>query len=1044
MGHLENVIFLNGRWKFCLASNPESVPLNFFKVDYCDDSWSVMAVPSNWQCSGYDIPIYTNFQYPFPTNPPYARMPHVYAHNHSLSSDDKFIHLADSMSNPTGCYRHTFSIPKEWVHGRRIFISFEGVDSAFNVWLNDAYVGYSEDSRLPAEFDITAMIGIRNTLAVQVVRWSTGSYLEDQDQWWLSGIYRDVRVYSKPSVFIEDFYVQTLKLDGSSAAVAIAADVCCQQELERNENVFVAAKFYDGNNEFHSEIRMIEYSQTALNDCEKFGNESGSEIEYRYKFQTTFNMEDVTFWSAENPYLYTVVFTLFMSHGIEVDNESCRFGVRHVKVLGDEILLNGRSITIQGVNRHEHCAKHGKAVSEDLMLEDILLMKRNNFNAVRTAHYPNHPRFYELCDEFGMYVVDEANIETHGFQALLHSTEFLSNATDWRDAFMSRLARMVQRDRNHACVLFWSLGNESGCGKNHEEMAEWLRKNDETRPIMYEGGGSRTNCTDIICPMYARIEVCYQLLKSSNCDRPLVLCEYSHAMGNSNGNLDEYWRHFRGDNSLRGGFIWDLVDQGLEAYDKDRNRTYWAYGGDFGDMPNDGPFCINGLAFPDRTAHPAMHEAKFVQQPVTFEWHTPGKYHRVNVTNWYNFTSLTHVKTIVTALSKDGHMLFTQNVLLADIRPAERRVFNINDLLGDKTLLRHSNSIALINFSCRLRQDHKWAPKDFEIAKSQLVLPKFFAMNDLPYTPSNLCTVQLQQTDLSYVVTTSNGLECRLLKAGAHGGCLHELTFRGEKLICAPVLPCLWRACTDNDRGGEMFSNASRWTHVGLDNLTNEALTVDLHVRDDKVQIVSKFSLTHHANAKTLANVSMKYEIAMTGQVRLETSIHFISHIPPLPRVGLRIQCAKSFQYIEWLGRGPHESYPDRKASAFWGHHVASVEDMHTPYIVPSENGGRSDAKYVDLFNHTGSGRRNKLRLSAETPSFFSQFSVSNFSIETIHRAQHEHELVEDQNVQVHLDAYHMGIGGDDSWSPSVHRRFTSNSTQWYFALNITAEEVTN
>ena len=556
---LRNSISLNGYWRFKLVNSPLEAPLNFFERSFSTDDWATMEIPSNWECQGYDQAIYTNFTYPFPIDPPFIHREGTWNSKTEISGKgrnptsllknwrwDTSKLDASKRQNPTGCFQRAFTLSDEWMSNhQRNFIIFEGVDSAFYLWVNGYFAGYSQDSRLPAEFDITDYMnpGL-NMVALQVMRWSDGSYLEDQDQWWLSGIYRDVFLYRKPSIYIADLF-HRVSFDVNVPKIKAEVDVFvyindCRilgVHSDQNKNVKCNATLYDGGHL----VCSSELRESTFVEAEDYGYNILDSPSVRRKqiLKCNFAIESPILWSAEHPYLYLLIVSLKFENKI-IDCEACRIGIRSNEIKDKLFCLNGVPITIQGVNRHEHCPTNGKAISESNMVQDIKLMKQHNFNAVRTAHYPNHSHFYDLCDEYGLYVVNESNIETHGFQVGMHSTPYLSNDGSWYNAFLSRMSRMVQRDRNHPSVIIWSLGNESGCGTNHLKMSQWVKHNDPTRPLMYEGGGARTHCTDIISPMYAKVETCLHMCTKKSENRPVILCEYSHAMGNSNGGLNEY------------------------------------------------------------------------------------------------------------------------------------------------------------------------------------------------------------------------------------------------------------------------------------------------------------------------------------------------------------------------------------------------------------------------------------------------------------------------------------------------------------------------
>ncbi len=582
-----SVLSLNGDWAFALYDAPEQVPATFAS-EGANPSQTI-PVPANWQLHGHDKPIYTNVKYPFACNPPFV-----------------------PAENPTGCYSTVFSLPADWAADSQTRVIFDGVNNAFYLWCNGQAVGYSQDSRLPAEFDLTPYLQAgNNKLCVMVLRWSDGSYMEDQDMWWLSGIYRNVRLLNKPAQRLSDVRV-TPDLDSryEHGSLNIVVDT------HNSTDLAIRTTLYRGEQEVTSATNAI---GTAPMD------ERGG-----YDNRTIINLDVLNpdKWSAEAPNLYRVTVTLTdPATGRDIDCEAYDVGFRKVEIKDGQLQLNGKPLMIRGVNKHEHNPATGHFETVEDVRQHLVLMKQHNFNAVRCSHYPHQPAFYQLCDRLGLYVVDEANIETHGMVPM----RGLSDDPMWANAFLERMIRMVSRDFNHPSIIIWSLGNESGYGAAHDAMYQWTKRTDPSRPVQYEGGCSDTPATDIICPMYARTEedqpqqffdkTKWALTKwgeMPNETRPIILCEYAHAMGNSLGGFGEYWDAFRKHPRLQGGFIWDWVDQGLDKFD-DHGQHFWAYGGDFGDVENDRQFCINGLVFPDKTPHPALFEAKRAQQPFTFK-----------------------------------------------------------------------------------------------------------------------------------------------------------------------------------------------------------------------------------------------------------------------------------------------------------------------------------------------------------------------------------------------------------------------------------------
>jgi beta-galactosidase len=1042
----------------------------------------------------------------------------------------------NELENPTGCYRRTFDLPEGWsANGRRVFLLFEGVDSAFYCWINGVRVGYSQDSRLPAEFDVTEHLvpGV-NVVAAQVMRWSDGSYLEDQDHWWLSGIHRDVVLYVKEPVFIADYTVATTLPEASGGSATIHVDVFVHEavswDVAMPSQVVVEVLLFDADGRRVAGATTLPADLTPCDPGEVHGQPFEKTPPYfTRKVSVPCVVPAAHLWSAETPYLYTLVLRAVtpagrpLRHGgqplsLAPDVEACRVGIRSVCIAGKRLRVNGVPTIIQGVNRHDHCPRNGKAVTEASMLEDVLLMKQYNFNAVRCSHYPNHPRFYDLCDQYGLYVCDEANLETHGFQVGCHPTPFLSNDPRWRNAFVARMARMIQRDRNHVSIIMWSLGNEAGCGGGHAAMAQWARTHDPSRPLHYESGGARTPCTDIICPMYARVATCETMAAENPADeRPVILCEYSHAMGNSNGGLDKYWECFRKEGAVQGGFIWDWVDQGLDAV-APSGRKFWAYGGDFGDKPNDAQFCINGVLFPDRSPHPAMEELKFLMRPVTFQVSgLCGELSGVNletwasvspvvvVRNWLNFATLDHTTTSWAVIADSGARLASGQLTLPVIPAGSSRELTwaahlpdlqklatatvaaaavASDWTGGTELASSGQSQATASIAplrgwyLELRttmvESTSWCNAGHEMASTQIPLPVpagGFAMTlAVPrLIPSALPPLRvLDAGDQLLQVQCAGGVHMAFYLSGVGAGMLVNLGVKGTQILSQGPAPCFWRAPTDNDRGGEALSYCSRWRSAGIDRLamaggTPESITHGPGPHG-ALRVSVTYRLTPDGDAKAGAAgvaVALVHDVRTDSTVTVSVTATVSSSLPPVPRAGLRLRCPKDMGACEWFGRGPHECYSDRKASAAFGRYTALVDDMHVPYIVPSENGGRADASWVALHRRAstrvggadkgeaaaaaGSGCVGPGLLLSVSAGDVAQISVQRHSLEALDRASHTHELeaateAGDGDVHVHVDHRHMGLGGDDSWTPSVDLAHTIPSgATWTWGVTLAA-----
>ncbi|KAM5551686.1 hypothetical protein ABKV19_026503 [Rosa sericea] len=948
---------------------------------------------------GFDRPIYTNVEYPFPLDPPFV-----------------------PVDNPTGCYRTDFVIPKEW-KGRRILLHFEAVDSAFCAWINGVPVGYSQDSRLPAEFEITDYCypcgtDKKNVLAVQVFRWSDGSYLEDQDHWWLSGIHRDVLLLSKPQVFIADYFFKSnLAEDFSYADLQVEVKIDNSQETSKDsvlDNFTIEAALFDSGSWYSSGGSADLLSSNVANL--KLDLSPRTVLGFR-DYLLVGRLEVPRLWSAEQPNLYTLVVILKDTSGNIVDCESCLVGIRQVSKAPKQLLVNGHPITIRGVNRHEHHPRLGKTNIESCMVKDLVLMKQHNINAVRNSHYPQHPRWYELCDMFGMYMIDEANIETHGFDYTGH-VKHPTLEPSWATAMLDRVMGMVERDKNHACIISWSLGNESGYGPNHSALAGWVRGKDPSRLLHYEGGGSRTPSTDIVCPMYMRVWDIVKIAKDPNETRPLILCEYSHAMGNSNGNIHEYWEAIDGTFGLQGGFIWEWVDQGLLKDSADGTK-HWAYGGDFGDVPNDLNFCLNGLVWPDRTPHPAMHEVKYVYQPIKVSF-SEGT---LKITNTH-FYETTKALEFCWAAHGDGCELGSGNLSLPLIEP--QKTFHIELQSAPWHTLWASSSAEefFLTISAKLLHATCWVEAGHVISSTQVQLPA--KREFVPHVIKTKDTTFLKEIlGDTLKVGQQNAWEIILnLKMGT----VESWKVEGVPLMTKGIFPCFWRAPTDNDKGGGASSYSSKWQAAHIDNLhyITKSCSVQ-NMTDHLVKVAVVFLGVPNSgddsgveDTNALIEIDVIYTIYGSGDVVVECNVRPSSDLPPLPRVGVEFHLEKSIDQIKWYGRGPFECYPDRKAAAHVGVYEKKVSDLHVPYIVPGECSGRADVRWVTFQNKDGLG----IYASIYGSSPPMQINASYYTTAELDRATHNEDLIRGDDIEVHLDHKHMGVAGDDSWSPCVHDKY--------------------
>ncbi|MEM3715857.1 MAG: glycoside hydrolase family 2 TIM barrel-domain containing protein [Candidatus Bathyarchaeia archaeon] len=993
---------LNGEWRFKLYENPHLVPRDFYKQGYSVDDWDTIPVPSNWQMLGYDKPIYVNVRYPFKADPP--KVPRDW--------------------NPTGLYRREFVVPEEWF-GRQVFLVFEGVDSAFYVWVNGEMVGYSEDSRLPAEFNITRFIKPgRNLLAVMVLRWSDGSYLEDQDMWRLSGIFRDVYLYCTPNLHIRNFFVRTFFDEKyEDAALKVRVNIKNYSDKKSKPHL-LEVKLFD-----HEGLLVFTEPVKKFIGEINPGSEAVVEIERKVSRPRK--------WSAEDPYLYTMLLTLKDEHGNMVEAESCRVGFRQIEVKDGRILINGAPVYFKGVNRHEHDDVRGHFVTIESMEKDIILMKRFNFNAVRTSHYPNHPAWYDLCDKYGIYVIDEANIECHGLaesfrtiwqieealgkpwnqilRELLEESEDKSlkdavknllerfptytepaHDPEWLHAFMERVVRMVERDKNHPCVIMWSLGNESGYGPNHDALAGWIHGYDPTRPVHYEGTIRARDkrvprCVDVISIMYPSLDKLIQLAEDPEEDRPIIMCEYAHSMGNSTGNLKEYWDIIRKYKRLCGGFIWDWVDQGLKKRTED-GVEYWAYGGDFGDEPNDGNFCINGLVWPNRVPHPAIWECKKIQQPVETEPVDLSK-GLVRILNRYDHLDLS-VIDITWELTEDGKVIQEGVLPKMYTKPRESEIVTVPFTIPEKL---KPGAEYYLTLRYKLSKDTLWAEKGYEVGWSQFKMP-FNVPPGPEVKVEDMPPLKLEETEDKILVV---GEDFKLLFDRVTG-CVCGFIYRGLNLVKSGPLLNVWRAPTDNDAP----RLAPLWRKAGLDRLKHVTRSVKAEKISDKIIRMNVESSLITPEGSERFRCTYIYRIYGSGDIIIETHVQPVEGLPPhLPRIGLQMTIPRGFENITWFGRGPHENYRDRKEGAPVGVYSGTVDEQYVPYIKPQENGNKTDVRWVALTNAFGFGL---LAVGLQ----LMEISAHHYTAEDFDRAKHTHELKRREDITLNLDYMQSGLGG--------------------------------
>jgi len=985
-GNRENsrLLMLNGSWNFKFAQNLQQAPKDFYKSEV--KNWDKIDVPSNWELKGYDIPIYKSAVYPFrPVNPPFV----------------------PKDNNGIGSYQHTFKVPTDW-NDMTITLHFGAVSSAFQVWLNGDFVGYGEDSFLPSEFNISPYLKAgENVLSVQVLRYSDGVYLEDQDHWRMSGIQREVFIMAEPKLRIQDFFYQT-KLDKNYEDAVfqlrpklenLTGDTIRKQTFE--------FQLYDAHKKplFEKPI-----SKTAL----EIINESYPRLDnVRFGlFEET--IKNPLKWSSEIPNLYTLVLTLKDENGTISEVKSCKVGFRSIEFSKEngKLLINGKETYIYGVNRHDHHPIRGKALTRQDIEDDVKTIKQFNFNTIRTSHYPNDPYFYELCDEYGIMVMDEANLETHGLGGKL------SNDTQWTHAYLERMTRMVERDKNHPSVVFWSLGNESGKGPNHAAMAGWTHDFDITRPVHYEpaqGNPRLDGYIDPLDPRYPKtvdhahrfenpqdepyvdmVSRFYpgvftpKFLVDNKADiRPILFVEYSHSMGNSTGNLKELWDEFRSLPRIIGGCIWDFKDQGLLKIDKKTGQEFYAYGGDFGEKLHDGNFCINGIVASDGRPKAAMYENKWVYQPVTCSLDG----NELTIKNRQATKSLEDLVSVL-SITLDGKLFKEIPLTPINLKAGETTVLDLNTYVPKfKT-----NSDVFVGIQFRLSKDELWAKKGFVVAQDQFMLIKH--QEDLSLFSDYKVTASVSENDGVVEVFR----EDFKLKFNKENGALTSYIFNGKEQVFAPLLPNFTRPLTDNDKKGwkphkvlkQWYEAKPKLTSIKTENLGNDVL------------ITSNYEVI-----KDSAQVTVSYTIKPDGIIKVDYKLLASEALPNIPKVGMQMGIKNDFKQISWYGRGELENYIDRNHGFPIERYSLPLEKFTEPYVMPQENGNRTDVRWMSF--STQNKNEGLLVVSKNQPLSMSAWAYTQ---ENINEAKHTFDLKDAGYLTVNIDLIQMGVGGNDSWSP--------------------------
>jgi beta-galactosidase len=1010
---------LDGIWKFNLVKTPGDRPYWFFKDDYDTRDWKNIEVPSNWQMKGYDVPVYTNISYPFwfwedVFNPGGTELTSPGTNKSVLYKFKKAPPAIPHDWNPVGSYKRTFTVPSEW-KDKEIFLHFGAVSSAFYVWVNENLVGYSQDSKMPAEFNITQYLKKgKNTVSVEVYRWCDGSYLEDQDFWRLSGIQRTVFLHARPKTYIKDFFAVG-DLTNSYNDGVLKIDVSLRSTETKPAPYVIEASLFDGTNKIYSETRDAEVTDAKVS----------------VNFNKTF--PGIKKWSAEKPDLYSLVLTLKGKDGTISECVGAKIGFRKIELVNSQLLVNGVAILLKGVNMHEHNELTGHVIDEATVLKDIRTMKSNNINAMRTCHYPQQELWYEMCDKYGLYLVDEADIESHGMGYDKDVT--LADKPEWAAAHMDRIQRMVERDKNHPSILTWSMGNEAGDGHNFLNCYKWIKQRDITRPVQYERAEKSTNAperhTDIWGDMYATIEEIEAYAKNPHNDRPMIMVEYAHAMGNSTGNLQDYWDVIEKYPKLQGGFIWDWVDQGI-LQTNENGEKYWAYGGDFGDpgIPSDGNFCINGLVWPDRTPHPGLYEVNKVYQYVKFEPLDLSKGF-VRVTNKYDFTNLSEFIFEWEEVS-DGKVLQSGKIPIRDLKPKA----SMDVQIPVSKIEPSAGSEYFLNLRVSRSDSWNYVPENHVYATAQFKMP--FEGKPVQVDETNLAVLQTKTTGTELEVS---GVNMKLI-FDLGTGRITSYNYHGKELFLKGPSPDFWRPPTDNDYGYNMDRLLGIWKKAGERTVVTKAAINQPEL--EKVTVTFNYDIPDE-NGSKIGGYATTYTVLGSGDVIVKNQFSKLSDkIPEIPRMGMQMQLPEEFTNLKWFGRGPHENYSDRKTSADVGLYESTVPDQYTPYIRPQENGYKTDTRWLTLTNDEGNGilvSGNPLicfeALNNTHDDFESPGKLSMYRKDAKTANTHSTDVKPRELVNLNVDLGQMGVGGDNSWGAKIHPEYRLLGKKYEYSYRI-------
>lgn len=972
---------LNGTWKFNYVDKPADRPKDFFRTTFNDKAWKNITVPSNWELQGFGVPIYTNSIYPFPANPPF--IPHDY--------------------NPVGSYRTSFTIPAAW-NGKDVFLHFGSITGMAYVWVNGKEVGFTKASKTPAEFNVGRFLQPgKNTLAVQVFRWHDGSYLEDQDFWRISGIERNVFLLARSKTAVIDYEVNANLTDDYKAGT-LAPWFMVKASQAGNYTLDVSVKDATG--------------KIVYNTSQKIAAVAG---ENKTSLKPTV-INNIKQWSSEYPNLYHFIFSLKDASGKVLEYAGCEIGFRKVEIKASQVLVNGVPIYVKGVNRHEHDEFLGHVPTKEIMMKDIELFKKFNINTSRNSHYPNDELWYKLCNRYGIFLVDEANIETHGMGANYQQkrsefNEHPVNRPDWVAAHLDRINRMVEQNKNHPSIIFWSMGNECGNGKVFEDAFTALKKRDPSRPIMFEQA-SKTWNTDIVAPMYPPIDSMKRYAARNGADvRPFIMCEYSHAMGNSSGNFDEYWDITYSSPHMQGGCIWDWVDQGIHQVDK-YGRKFWAYGGDLGShmFRNDENGVADGLVDASRNPHPGLYEVKKFYAYILFT-NFDAATKKLHIKNLHDFTDLNGYD-FKWELVENGNVVKSGTFA---VNLAARKETDVNIPLPENF---DGNKEYFLNVFALTKNAQPLVPAGHEVARQQFVL------NESNYFKTVVAKHQsgsiAKQKEGNFLTLTAGNVSARF---NTQNGNLAAYTKGGKNILVKMPEPYFWRAPTDNDYGNRMQDWGGVWRNAH-NNKTVKSVDVD-DKGDEGMAVKVSYKLDYINGAYDLT-----YTFLKDGSLKIQSSIDLTgTSLPEIPRMGMRFDVDKSYKQLSYYGRGPWENYADRKHASHIGIYQQSTDSQFVKYIRPQANGNRNDTRWIELKNEKGDG----VLIEAMQPLGFSAMPYydEDFDAGVTKKNRHINDVVERPVICVQVDGWQRGVGGDNSWGRPPHEQYRLTAKQYQYAYII-------